>query len=161
KALASTKSEEFETSFSVPKSYGGGVYVRPVNGFGRLLDFTLTADWLRVRYSDLLQGFHPIYVSEDIGYSIRDVNELHFCAEWVFNPGGADSILPVAVRFGYWIDPDHRLSYTSVPSTNNQKGISLLFPQSDKVYHHATFGLGVVFSEQFQLDVGADVADNV
>jgi hypothetical protein len=160
KANPNAVSREFETSFSVPESLGGGVYLRPISGFGRLLDFTLTADLKRVRYSDLLDGFQPIFVSNDSSYSIRDVSELHFGVEWIFNPAPADRILPVAIRFGYWLDPDHRLTYTGVPETNSQKGVSLLFPRSDRVYRHATFGLGVVFSEQFQIDLGADVAEN-
>jgi long-chain fatty acid transport protein len=161
RAPANLKSDEFDTTFSVPRSYGGGVYFRPVPSFGRLIDFTITADALRVDYSDLLDGFHPIYVSSDNQYSIRDVTEVHVGMEWVFNPAFSDGIVPVAVRFGFWRDPDHRLEYTGVATTNTRKGLSLLFPGSDRVYSHATFGLGVVFSEEFQLDFGADLADNV
>ena len=79
-----------------------------------------------------------------------DVDELHLGAEYVFI--GSTPI--VALRFGAWLEPDHRLRNT----TGGVFADALLPRGTDEV--HFSAGLGVAMP-RFQVDVAADLADHV
>ena len=60
----------------------------------------------------------------------------------------------IAIRGGFWQDPDHRIRYTGTFSPD-----TILFPEGDSEQHF-TFGGGVVF-EKVQFDLGFDRSETV
>ena len=107
---------------------------------GRL---TVGFEWDRVGYSSLLRDAEP-------GLFLRDANELHAGAEYVF----LQSETVLAVRLGAWLDPDHRIGYRG----GSYVAEALTLPGQDEV--HLAAGLGAVF-KRLQVDLGVDVSDPV
>src|SRR5205823_11478655 len=89
--------------FKVPDSYGAGVAYR---FFDR---FTIALDVVRIRYSQLLDNFQVVFPgSEANQYKLDDATEVHGGAEYVF----FIRRIPVAVRAGFFTDPDHKIRFT-------------------------------------------------
>jgi hypothetical protein len=79
-----------------------------------------------------------------------DVNELHLGAEYVFI--GSTPI--VAVRFGAWLEPDHRMR----SAVDNVFSRALLPRGKDEL--HLSAGLGVAM-QGYQIDLAVDLADHL
>ena len=122
-----------------PGLYGLGIAHRTSDG--RL---TTTFQWDRVEYSNIVDSL----MLDD--RAIDDVDELHLGIEYVF----LDSTPVIAVRFGAWFEPDHQLRATS-----DDILAQALLPRGDDELHYAA-GIGVAM-QNFQIDLGVDVADRV
>lgn len=113
----------------LPDTAGLGVAFRTSGG-----RITAAFEWDRVRYSTLLENLP----AEDL--VLDDGDELHFGGEYAF-----PTVKPVvALRFGLWRDPDHRIRERGQRS----RGAEI----------HQTLGVGLVF-RHLQLDLGADFSD--
>jgi long-subunit fatty acid transport protein len=119
----------------VPHTFGAGAAVRPTDRF------TITADVMRVTYSDLsAEGSLAAEFGEGGAEPIQDATEIHVGAEYAF-PFGRHVL---AARAGLYTDPDH----------DGLAGVD-----SDQV--HVTFGGGVVLNNRVQIDAAANLADTV
>lgn len=134
--------------FNVPHVFGVGAAIRPMT------NVSIAVDVARVGYSRLTEGFIDIFhvagsaADESDLYSIEDATEFHLGAEYVFG-----SRVPIAVRAGYWLDPEHGLVY------NGQNLVEQnIFKARDDDQHHFTFGGGAVFG-RFEVNAGGDVSD--
>jgi long-subunit fatty acid transport protein len=116
--------------------FGGGVAFRPTDRF------TVTADVVRVTYSDLTaEGSLFAEFGEGGAEPIEDGTEFHLGGEYALSLG-SDTVL--ALRGGLYTDPDH----------DGLAGV-----ESDQV--HVTFGAGVVLKNRVQIDAAANLADTV
>jgi len=119
--------------FSVPRSLGFGLAVRPTDSWVVALDVS------RINFSvNQYTGLGSF--SEGGIEPIEDGTEIHFGAEYTWLRGNT----PIPLRFGAYFEPDH-------------DGMA----DVDSRQHHLTFGAGVVFSERFQFDGAVNVAENV
>jgi long-subunit fatty acid transport protein len=133
--------------FHVPDIVGVGVAWRPAD------NLVVAFDWDRVRYSalsaDLLNLLRAARGEESL-FRIDDADELHLGAEYQL----VSWRVPLAVRLGAWLDPDHRLRY---------EGRSTLLrarfrPGEDEL--HLAAGMGIVV-RRTQVDVAVDLSDLV
>jgi len=144
----------------------GAFHVPDVVGIGaalRLSDaWTLTADYDHIRYSNLAENPIDIFGSFGIAtpstaqanaarhLKAEDANEFHLGAEYVFT-----SKHPVALRVGSWLDPDHTTHFVGSPVTDEDRLAAVQFRKGKDEVHYSV-GLGVVFSEKFQVDAAFD-----
>jgi hypothetical protein len=131
----------------VPHVFGVGALFRPMtNG-------TITVDISRVSYSRLTDDFIAIFPNLQTGadesalYSVNDATEFHAGFEYVFPRS-----TPIAVRAGYWRDPEHALEYNG-PQLDEAE----IFRNRGEDQHHVTAGAGAVFGN-FELNGAVDAA---
>jgi long-subunit fatty acid transport protein len=135
-------------TFHVPDVFAIGVAVELLNAV------TITADYDRVRYSQMTDGMVDTLNGQQqaIGYVLDDGNEGHLGVQWVIPLG--TSVL--AIRAGTWYDPDHVLRYELSAPLNQ----SLLFPGGKNVWH-GSGGIGIAIGEHFQIDAAGDFSTTV
>lgn len=136
-----------EHTLNLPSSYGVGFKYRPEP------HWTITADAVRVNYSELLDGMasginlisslYRTFGASSWDYTVDDVTEVHLGAEYLFIGGR----LPWAVRMGAYTDPDNAIRSSNAPS-----GVSDALAGRDSVIHY-TAGIGIVAQQKFQADV--------
>jgi long-chain fatty acid transport protein len=140
--------EPGESEFKVPDVIAVGVLVKPVTSLN------VTVDFRRIAYSKVTEGMKAGFPDVDpLDYGIQDGNEIRAAGEYLFT-NLPSPISALAVRGGFWRDPDHRITYTGDFSAD-----TILFPEGEDETH-ATFGAGLVF-EKFQFDVGFDRSESV
>jgi len=140
-----------------PDVYGLGVSYRSTGG-----RWTIGFEWDRVEYSTIFDSFVVTEFSGiasdpdlDVHLAANDGDELHLGAEYAF----LQTRPVVGLRFGAWLDPDHRFHSTEVgPSENAVEHRVLFQPGEDEL--HLAVGLGFAF-KSFQVDVAADFSDLV
>lgn len=108
---------------------------------------TLSFEWSRVEYSVILESVGKTLNVETL--ALDDADELHVGVEYVF----IHSSPLVALRFGTWLDPAHR-----VHGGRHAFDRAVFQPGDDEI--HLALGLGVAFAN-FQIDLGADFSDLV
>lgn len=147
----------FPNVFKVPDNYGFGVSIKPND------NMTISADYQRIEYSDLLEGFQAGYNiftdlldNNDIKYKISDANEFHVGAEFIVFL----KTVPVALRQGYYRRPSNSLVVdTLAPQfAGSRNFLDTIFAKRDDE-NHFTFGGGAVFGPHFQLDFALDLAN--
>jgi hypothetical protein len=131
--------------FKVPDSYGAGVAYR---FFDR---FTIALDVVRIRYSQLLDNFQVVFPGEANQYKLDDATEVHGGAEYIF----FIRRIPVAVRAGFFTDPDHKIRFTGTEVPERT-----VFP-GGKDQVHVTGGVGVVPIPSLQIDFAVNQSDSV
>ncbi len=125
-------------AITFPDVFGLGASFRSRDG--RL---TVSMEWDRVTYSDILQsaGTSPEFVLED-------GDELRIGAEYAFLQAR-----PIAaLRLGAWLDPVHRVGYRG----GDYNAQAVLDPGSDEL--HLAAGVGLAF-KRLQIDLGVDLSD--
>jgi long-chain fatty acid transport protein len=149
-------------NFNVPTSYGFGISYRPSDVF------TLSFDAVRIMNSDLTKDF-TITIEDSIvfpkDFAADDGFELHFGAEYValFRHFG------MVFRAGVYSEPDNRIHWAggtpdlspTNPNLANERDRQLsadLFRAGESVLHY-TFGVGVIASNNFQVDVAGHLSD--
>lgn len=147
----------FTMVFKIPDTYGLGIAVKPND------NMTISADYQRIEYSDLLEGFQAgfnvftdLLDNADIAYKIDDANEFHVGTEFVVFLKS----VPVALRQGYYRRPSNSLVLASLsPEFNTSRALlDALFGNRDDE-NHFTFGAGAVFGPNFQVDWALDLAN--
>ncbi len=150
-----------KAKFKTPDVYGLGISYRPTDAW------TITVDYDRVKYSDLTENNVNIFYNPDdntpvaLAYRaaakrlrIDDASETHLGFEYII----ARMKYPVALRFGSWYDPDHKIHFQGEPMSDEfdaAKVTAALFRPGESQIHFSA-GLGFVFGEKFQLDAGYD-----
>ena len=136
------------SAFKVPDVISVGVLVKPITALN------VTVDFRRIQYSQVTEDMNAGFVGVDPSdYGIDDGNEFRAAGEYLFT-SLPSPISAIAIRGGFWHDPDHRIRYTGEFSPD-----TVLFPAGDDE-EHVTFGGGVVF-EKVQFDVGFDRSETV
>lgn len=130
---------QLEAVIETPTLYGLGFAYRDPTG--RL---TVSFQWDRIKYSKIVDSLKLDDREMD------DANELHLGAEYVF----IGSTPVVALRFGTWLETDHRMRNKS----DNVFADALLPRGEDEM--HFSVGLGLAM-QRFQIDFAADFADHV
>jgi len=152
-------SAEQLADFNVPDVLGIGLAIRPTQSFTILIDVN------QVDYSSLTENMVDIFDDSPDADTLAtlaklradDVTEIHLGFEYVL----ANMKYPLAIRAGAWQDEDHKISFRGTPDgTVDERGKSVAFFQGEDV-DHVALGLGMVFGETFQLDLGADLSDLV
>jgi len=137
-------------TFGVPDAFGAGVAVRMTQAA------TVTSEVTWVQY-DAVQGG---YVRSQEGSEGKGPNfkldngvELHVGFEYVF-----DVPRSPALRIGAWRDPDHAVRYDvpANPDLIDERFAAYLPARGDQT--HFTFGGGLAFTRQFELNVGVDLS---
>jgi long-subunit fatty acid transport protein len=131
--------------FKVPDVYGLGFAFRPKN------NIKISVDYDRVQYSQLAEGFAMSLFepAEASNYTTDDANEFHFGFEYLF----VGMRYPLAVRFGLWHDPDHKLRYDGL-----DPGLRASFQGGEDEFHYAG-GVGAIFGERFSIDAALDYSE--
>jgi len=144
-------------NFNIPSSMGIGISYRPLDAL------TISFDAVRVRYSQLTDDF-VLTVSEQYtqpgDFKVDDGMEYHGGAEYVLFFRSVAFVL----RAGLYTEPDNRIRWVgNIHDSSNPDRIfarqtqAALFQGGDS-YVHTTFGLGIVFSNSFQLDVAGNLS---
>jgi long-subunit fatty acid transport protein len=147
----------FKNVFKIPDTYGVGVAVKPNDSI------TLSADYVRVEYSDLLEGFEAgfniftdLLTNADITYKIDDANEFHIGTEFVVFMKS----VPIALRQGYYRRPANSLVVDRLnPAFEDSRRFLDAIFNAREDENHFTFGAGAVFGPHFQVDWGFDIAN--
>ncbi len=165
--------------FHAPNVYGLGVAFSPTKSS------KFSFDYNRVEYSRMVEDIVDIYSLRlatnqngeirgvDPGlelYKMDDANELHLGFEYIFFLGET-SRSPLALRFGIWIDPDHRIRFevdcgdpgatAAIVSSKNHcyRFQSQFQPGEDEVHYSAGFGiaeLSIGAKRRLQVDFAFD-----
>ncbi len=131
-------------AMSFPDVFGLGASFKSQSGA-----ITVSGEWDLVRYGIIIDSVRDTPTDvEDI--VLDDASELHFGFEYAF----IRSTPIVALRFGTWLDPDHRLRY--VGDDPIQQAV---FRGGEDEWHFAV-GFGLAFG-RFQFDLGIDMSDLV
>jgi len=132
--------------FNVPNVAGLGFSFHPTQ------NITFNLDFNAVFYADMVKDFFIIFDADGEDpedYIMDDVIETHVGFEYVLSK----SPIPLALRFGAWHDPDHRLRYEG----SDELIQAQLFGGEDQI--HYTAGIGVALTSHIQLDAAADISD--
>lgn len=153
---------EQPAKFNVPDVYGLGIAFRPIQ------NLTIALDYDQVEYSALTADTINIFREPDdpggdgqraaaARLEIDDASEVHLGVEWVM----ANLKYPLALRFGGWLDPDHKITFRGEPGDDidAQVAATLFQPGDDEIHYSA--GIGLVFGQKFQLDAAVDFSDLV
>lgn len=131
-------------TFSVPDAFGLGAVFQPSD------DITIALDYVHIEYSDLTEDLTNIFIgdfSADLdSFVAADSDELHLGIEYIFRKS------PVALRFGSWYDPDHKIRYDG-----EDPSFQALWRRGEDELHFTT-GLGYIRST-FQVDTAFDFSD--
>jgi hypothetical protein len=152
-------------TFTIPKNLGVGITFSP--GDAWMISF----QYNRITYSDLEPDLNSLgevdgtYITlED--FRVADADEYHLGIEYVILGN-----TPIALRVGAWYDPDHQLRYVEAGRTisdpspgqiaalaDNRSRLLIRFAGGEDQVHY-TGGIGAVFGQSFQLELGVDIAD--
>ncbi len=137
----------FDNVLHIPDSYGVGLSFRPAD------PWTILIDVVEIEYSDLMDGFltglnRITFPETNLDFTVDDGTEVHLGIEKIFLSGTT----PVAIRFGAWSDPDHRIR--AERATNE---FASLFPEGERVTHY-TAGFGMTVKQSIQLDFATDIS---
>lgn len=145
------------TVFHVPDVYGVGLAVHPTQ------EMTITFDYDRVQFSQFAENTFDLRL-EGVRYAADDSDQ--FRAGVQYNIPIGPSV--VAIRGGYWRDPDHRVRAVGVEGNPQddferaaQRAVNRLFFAPGDDVNHYTGGLGLSVGEHFQLDGAFDYAETV
>jgi hypothetical protein len=149
--------------FNVPSSIGLGVSYRPSDVL------TISVDGVFIQYSQLVSDFVPTisekYVTAS-DYKVDNGVEIHGGAEYVV----LIQSVALVLRAGVYLEPDNRIRWDGIvddqpnlPTTERDnrtfaRQLSATLFQKGDSYVHETFGLGVVLSNNFQLDVAGNLS---
>ncbi len=147
--------KEVATTFNVPDVYGLGFAFRATDAF------TIALDWTHVEYSALTADTTNLFgTSLDEAttmLTVDDGDEIHLGFEYVF----INAKFPIALRFGGWSDPDHKIRFEGDPGDDAaMQTLAALFQPGDDEIHY-TGGIGFIFGEKFQLDAAFDISEAI
>ncbi len=142
-AVPSGAALRLRTPVSSPDLLGLGVAAR-LRGDA----LTLSFDWVRVEYSDLLDGLDREVFDDP--FVLEDGDELRAGLEYVL----IERSPVIALRAGVWLDPDHRIAADPAQADPFERA---LFRGGDDEVHVAA-GLGFAFPT-FQVDLAVDLSE--
>ncbi|MBF0338096.1 MAG: outer membrane protein transport protein [Nitrospirae bacterium] len=154
----------YETSYALPQSNGGGVSlhnntfnipdtlslgvaVKPVQRW------TIITEGKYIKYSDIMKDFSVPYALDNgstepaSNFEIKDQWEFHLGTEYVFPLKDT----PIAIRLGTYYDPHHGL-YAKEGSS-----FHAIADGGEDIWHY-TGGIGTVLFNQWQIDAAVDLS---
>jgi long-chain fatty acid transport protein len=144
-------------NFNVPSSVGLGISYRPIDVL------TLSFDVSRVSYSDMTKDFVLVFGDDNVApsdYAVDDAFEFHAGAEYVLLLRG----MGLVFRGGVYSEADSRIAFTGDPASPGdpdrafvRRTQAALFQAGEPDMHY-TFGIGLLFGNQFQLDVAGNIS---
>jgi len=156
--------ENSKFKFSVPNSYGLGLYYVPKSGI------RFTFDMVRVQYSDLLGDNDLNIIADDElnpetgmyedpdgrpDLTIDDATEFHAGIEFLVRPRTsfvAKRFSLIPIRIGVHTNPGHRIY-----ATGNNPDLKRLFPKAkDRV--HFSFGSGFLLNSYLKFDASITIS---
>ena len=143
------------SDFDVPDAYGIGLNYRFSDAFAVGFDIN------RVRYSQLTRRISSVFgeVGSDDEYfdvdnlRIKNGTEFHLGGEYVL----IDRKVPLSLRAGAWIDPEHNLRKPALASEWTGSANAAIFSYRTGAQMHWSLGAGLAF-ERFSIDVAADLS---
>ncbi len=153
---AENTAHRFETRLNIPDTVGLGISWVPLD---RL---TLSADAVKITYSDLLEGFNSrlniltfgFPEEEQAAFTVDDQTNLHVGAEYLLPQKGTTTWV---IRAGFHQDKDSRIRADFAPGDPGL-GSNENFPGREDDQHYSA-GIGVVLNQRFQIDATADFSD--
>ena len=137
------------SEFKVPDVFALGVLIKPVPALN------ITVDYRRVQYSqvtsDMGRGFDGGVTVDD--YVLDDGNEIRAAGEYLFTDLPSP-LSAIAVRGGFWHDPDHRIRYEGAVQHRHRA-----VPGRRREMHFT--GRRRLVFEKVQFDVGFDRSETV
>lgn len=147
-----------QVNFNVPSSFGVGLSFRPTDVL------TFSFDAVRVLYSSLTEDFELTLTPQDLSendFEVEDGMEFHFGVEYVTFLSSVGLVL----RGGFYLEPDNSIRWigdefdSSDPNRIFSRQVqAALFQEGDDNFHY-TFGLGVVPTQNFQVDVAGNLSN--
>ena len=157
--------ETGSADFNIPDSFGIGFSFKPSEVF------LISADVIRVFYSDLSSDYHSFFENANDPaqhtQTVGDTTEYHLGSEYFFVGGK----YPIALRAGYWFEPYHGLKNTNLDTqtlfafVNSQGDFvqdfrpNAFLQRFERNQNHLTFGLGVSMGRHLVLDLAGDFAE--
>jgi long-subunit fatty acid transport protein len=138
--------------FKVPDVVSAGVKWIPLAS-ERL---RILVDYSRVYYAQLRDDFitfQALASARPDQLRIDDGNEFRAGAEYQL--GDTHVVIP---RIGLWRDPDHTVRYVSTPERDTTDVFYEATLPGGEAAMHFTFGVGIVWSELFEVHVGSDLS---
>lgn len=143
------------SDFDVPDAYGIGLNYRFSDAFAVGFDIN------RVRYSQLTRRISSVFGDPGSEFEffdvenlrIKDGTELHLGGEYVL----VDRKVPLSLRAGAWIDPEHNLRKPALASEWADSANAAIFSHRTGAQMHWSLGAGLAF-ERFSIDVAADLS---
>jgi long-chain fatty acid transport protein len=144
---------DFPFTVKIPDRFGLGVAIRPTS------QFTIVSDLDFIQYSQLADNFKLTLFTSDIKATDFDIDngvEFHLGAEEVLRAGSHT----VALRGGFFSNPDHALQYLGPTNTGTQIAVDAFFNRRDRSTQYGyTFGGGMTFGVKFQIDAAYVISD--
>ena len=144
------------TTFHVPDVASLGVSWHPTP------NLIVGADVATIDYSvaanDFVSVIEVVYDGDELtkvesvsGYEADDALELHAGVEYYIQ-----TVVPVAIRAGWWRDPAHAITYRGPLVGDHAVGAAILFPETDDQSHY-TVGIGIAWP-RWQIDAAYDTS---
>jgi long-subunit fatty acid transport protein len=140
-------------TFKVPDVYGLGLEWRITEPLRVLVDYD------RIQYAQLKVDFVNIQAlasKRSQQLVLESGNELHAGVEYLIPTPKAP--IPIALRAGYWYDPDHAVRYEATPANDE---VDVLFSATlpgGSATSHYTFGATFVPTGWFEINAAADLS---
>jgi long-chain fatty acid transport protein len=145
--------ELFRTgSFDIPDVFGIGLEWRATDALRLVMDYD------RVQYKQIREDFitfQSLINQQPESLRLDDGNEFHVGVEYLF----PNAPIPLALRGGFWHDPDHVVRYEPGPVPNPTDNFFLATLPGGSSQQHYTFGAGAVLSRWLEVNGAADFAD--
>ncbi|HYN06969.1 MAG TPA: outer membrane protein transport protein [Vicinamibacterales bacterium] len=137
--------------FKVPDVFGLGLEWRATDVLRVVVDYD------RIQYAQLLDDFikfQSLISKRPERMVLDDGNELHVGAEYLL----PNAPIPLALRAGFWHDPDHVVRYDPTPAMDDiDKFFVATLPGGESQAHY-TFGAGLAPTRWLELNGAADLA---
>ncbi|MFQ5750545.1 MAG: OmpP1/FadL family transporter [bacterium] len=147
-----------DVNFNIPSAFGFGISYRPIDVL------TFAFDVVRINYSDLTKDMVSTIIEEHLepaDFDVDDGTEYHFGAEYV----AFFKSLGFVFRAGGFTEPDNRIRWVGdIFNSNDDDRVfarqtqAALFAEGDEDFHY-TFGLGVIFPYNFQVDLAGNLSN--
>lgn len=137
--------------FKVPDVFGLGVEWRATDALRLVMDYD------RVQYSQLKEDFiffQSLISQRPERLLLDDGNEFHVGAEYLF----PNAPIPLALRGGFWHDPDHTVRYDPSPALDDIDRLFIATLPGGSSQAHYTFGAGLAPTRWLEINGAADLA---
>jgi long-subunit fatty acid transport protein len=148
---------EFTNTLNVPDTFGGGIAIKPND------TLTVSADVTYIKFSDLEDNFQAghsvftlVYEPGEITFKVDNGFDYRVGTEFIVFLGN----VPVALRAGYYRKASNSVVTDFIADRFPADPIilPLVFAERDDT-NHFTFGNGIVFGQNFQVDWALDTSN--
>jgi long-chain fatty acid transport protein len=137
--------------FKVPDVFGVGVEWRATDALRLILDYD------RVQYGQLKEDFiffQSLISQRPERLLLDNGNEVHVGVEYLF----PNAPIPLALRGGFWHDPDHSVRYEPSPALDDIDQLFIATLPGGSSQAHYTVGAGLAPTRWLEVNGAADLA---